>query len=139
MPNVNDLKQSKYLKQQDVGTGVLVTIAKYEELNVAPEGQGEGLKWVLWFKELAKPMVLNSTNGQLLEKITGSGDFDDWIGKVVVLYNDPNVSFAGKITGGIRVRAQRTAAQAPKQTGGRSTVPPAQVAAPELSDEDIPF
>ncbi len=134
MPNVNDLKQSKYLKQQDVGTGVLVTIDRYEEVNVAQEGQSPELKWVLFFKELEKPMVLNSTNGQLIERITGSGDFDDWIGKVVVLYNDPNVSFAGRVTGGIRVRA-------PKPQGKAAAAKPAAKASPaaDLSDEDVPF
>jgi hypothetical protein len=46
-----------------------------------------------------------------------------------VLYTDPNVSYAGKIIGGIRVRApKKTAAVAPK---------PAPVV--DINDDEIPF
>ena len=38
MPNVNDLKNSKFLTQHDVENGMLVTIEGYEEENVAKEG-----------------------------------------------------------------------------------------------------
>jgi hypothetical protein len=109
MPNVNDLTQSRFLKKEDVMPDKLVTIASYEQMNVAQESQSPEYKWCLHFTELDKPLVLNSTNGQLIEAITGSGDFDHWINKKVVLYNDPTVGFAGKITGGIRVRASKQA------------------------------
>ncbi len=104
MPKVSDLKDSRFLKKEDVEPDVLVTIKKYEKMNVALESVAPEEKFVLYFEELPKPLVLNSTNGQLIEMITGSDDFDDWIGKQIVLYNDKTVSFAGKITGGIRVR-----------------------------------
>ena len=107
MPTVNDLKDSRFLKKEDVEPDVLVTIKGYEKTNVALESQAPEEKWTLSFRELDKPLVLNSTNGQLIQAIAGSGDFDDWIGKQIVLYNDKTVSFAGKITGGIRVRASR--------------------------------
>lgn len=120
MPNVNDLKQSKFLTKNDVEPDILVTIKSYEQVNVALETQAPEEKYVLSFEELEKPLVLNMTNGMLIAAITGSEDFDAWIGKKVVLYNDRTVSFAGKITGGIRVRAPKTA--------------PA-----EIKSEDIPF
>lgn len=105
MPNVNDLKSSKFLTKNDVGTGVVVTIKSYEKVNVAMESQAPEEKWVLSFHELPKPLVLNSTNGQLIAMITGSEDFDDWLEKKIILYNDPTVGFAGRITGGIRVKS----------------------------------
>jgi hypothetical protein len=37
----------------------------------------------------------------------GSDNTDDWIGKQIVLFVDPSVSFAGKIVGGIRLRAPK--------------------------------
>ena len=104
MPNVNDLKSSKFLTKFDVDPALEVTIKSYEEVNVAMESQAPELKWTLSFHELDKPLVLNNTNGQLLMAITGSGDFDAWINKKVVLYNDKTVMFAGKLTGGIRIR-----------------------------------
>lgn len=120
MPTTQDLKSSKFLTKHDVEPPVLVTIQSYEELNVAMESQAPEMKWTLSFKELDKPLVLNMTNGQLIEMITSSEDFDDWIGKQIVLYNDKTVSFAGKITGGIRVREPnvvKAAARAAEELG----------------------
>lgn len=71
------------------------------------------MRWALHFRELDKPMILNSTNGQIIAKITGSEESDDWDGKQIVLYHDPNVSFGGKLVGGIRVRAPKGAYKAP--------------------------
>lgn len=107
MPNVNDLKQSRFLTQRDIEKPVLVTITSYDEVNVAKEGAEQDLRWTLLFKEFEKPLVLNSTNGQIIAAITGSEEFDDWIGKKIVIYVDPNVSFGGKLVGGIRCRAPR--------------------------------
>jgi hypothetical protein len=131
MPNVNDLKTSKYLKKEDVGDGVIVTIKGYEEVNVGMQGAAPDYKWALFFNELEKPMVLNSTNGQLLQNITGSGEFDDWIGKQVVLYDDPSIAYAGKITGGIRVKAHKPA-RPPVPAGGRAGPSRVQSSAPRL-------
>ena len=132
MATINDLAKSKYLKQGDVDPPVLVTISGYKNQNVAKESESPDMKYCLFFKELEKPLVLNSTNGQLIAKITGSEDLDDWEGKKVVLYNDPNISFGGKICGGIRVRAPKAGAK------GKAEPEPA----PTLTDEDldeIPF
>ena len=109
--NIGDLKTSKYLKKEDVGDGTIVTISALSKQNVAMEGAEESLKFVLHFEEVDKPMVLNSTNGQLIAKITGiSEDIETgWMGKKIVLYNDPSISFGGKLTGGIRVRAMNKA------------------------------
>ena len=105
--NVDDLKTSKYLKKEDVGDGMTVTIAGITKQNVALDGAEESLKFVLHFEESDKPMVLNSTNGQAIGKITGiAEDIESkWIGKKIVIYNDPNVIYGGKLMGGIRVRA----------------------------------
>jgi hypothetical protein len=113
MPNIHDLKQSKFLTKNDIGTGVLVTIGSYAQVNAAAAGADPEMKYALSFHELDKPLVLNSTNGQLIAAIAGSEEFDDWIGRKIVLYFDPNVSFGGKLTGGIRVRAPKPQAVAP--------------------------
>ena len=105
---IGEMKESKYLKKEDVGQGKLVTIKSLEQVNVAMEDQPEEIKWVIHFQEFPKGMVLNWTNIQLIAKATGSEETDTWTGKKVVVYEDPNVSFGGKLTGGIRIRAQRT-------------------------------
>jgi hypothetical protein len=106
MASVNDLKSSKFLKKEDVNEGILVTISAVDQMNVAMEGAPEDLKWVLHFREVEKPMVLNSTNGQIIGAFTGVQDNIEvgWVGKQVVLYNDPNITFGGKLVGGIRCR-----------------------------------
>jgi hypothetical protein len=129
MPNVNDLKKSKFLTQKDVQKPILVTIVGYDEINVAKEGAEEELRWALLFKEIDKPFILNSTNGQIIESIIGSGDFDNWKNKKIVLYHDPNVSFGGKLVGGIRVRAAKNQAVQPADPEPE----------PEPTEDDIPF
>lgn len=108
MPHINQIKQSNFLKKEDCGTtGILVTIRGCEEQNIAKQGAPEELKWALFFNEVEKPMVLNSTNAQIIAGIVGSEETDDWAGHQIVLYADPNISFGGKLVGGIRARAPR--------------------------------
>lgn len=98
--------ESKYLKKEDAGEGLLVTIRDFKKENVGREDDAD-VKWVLYFDE-CKPMVLNSTNIALIEKALGTDETDEWIGQKVVLFNDENVSFGGKLTGGVRVDVNRT-------------------------------
>ena len=104
MPKISEMKSSKFLKKDDVGEGIIVTIQGVSQENVAKEGVDPEMKWCLHFTNLDKPMVLNSTNMQLIAKFLGSEDTDDWENKKIILYDDPSVSFGGKLTGGIRVR-----------------------------------
>lgn len=109
--------ESKYLKKEDLdGEEVIVTIVKIGQGNVAMEDQPEELKWMIRFKEFKKPMVLNSTNIQLLTKACGTDETDEWVGKEVVIYVDDNVSFGGKLVGGVRIKSARPVA-APKRVG----------------------
>lgn len=112
MPRVGEMIESKFLKKEDVSgeRGVLVTISACQQANVAMPGADPEMKWTLSFQELDKPMVLNSTNIHMCAKACGSDNTDDWMGKKVVLYEDPNVSFGGKLVGGIRLRAPKTQA-----------------------------
>ncbi len=107
MPNVDDLTQSRFLTKYDVQPPILVTIKSWEKVNVAMETQAPEMRYVLNFKEVEKPLVLNKTNGLTIKVIAKSGDFDHFIGKQIVLFNDETVMFAGKLTGGIRVRAKK--------------------------------
>jgi len=130
---IGEMKESKYLKKEDVGQGKLMTISEIRQQNVAGDNQPEEMKYVIFFKETAKGMVLNWTNIQLIAKICNSEDTDDWAGKQVVLYEDPNVSFGGKLVGGIRIRA-------PKQgqaTAGGTAQPTPNEDTPY--DDSIPF
>lgn len=147
--HISQLKQSRFLTRADVGRGALVTVKEVYQDNVAKEGAPEELRWCISFDELEKPMVLNSTNGQIIAQITKSEDTDGWPGHKVVLYDDPTVSFGGKLVGGIRVRAPRNQPAAAPTHGpmGKPVNRPAPAAAPAPvasqepppSDDDCPF
>jgi len=114
------MKESKYLKKEDVGRGKVVTIDHIDRKDVSLENEPEELKYTLHFKETIaedgknKPMVLNWTNIQLCAMACGTEETDEWVGKQIEVYDDPNVSFAGKLTGGIRIRAvQQVGSQPP--------------------------
>ena len=51
-----------------------------------------------------KHLVLNKTNSVTLSLAFGA-ETDNWRGKEVELYVDPNVEYMGRKVGGIRVRA----------------------------------
>lgn len=118
---MSELRESRFLKKEEVGQGMVVTIADCYQENVAKSGAPEELKWVLAFNETDKPMVLNSINGQLIAQITGSEESEGWMGAQIELYNDPTIAFGGKITGGIRVCAPgarpQTSMQRPQRGG----------------------
>lgn len=140
MPKTSEMKESNFLKKEDVGRGLLATITGCIKKNVAKEGADAEYKWCLTFQEIDKPMVLNSTNIQLCEQITGSDDTDLWVGKKIVLYVDPNVSYQGKLIGGVRVRRPKPQAPTAAPAMPPMNVPaPAQMQAEESFDDDIPF
>ena len=135
MPKTSEMRESKFLKKEDVGRGVLVTINGCLQKNVAQPGADPDHKWCLTFDEVDKPFVLNATNVQLCEQICGSDDTDDWMGKQIVLYTDDTIMYAGKVVGGIRVRR-------PKPNGtGVKPAPKPKPTLPEadLDEDPIPF
>jgi hypothetical protein len=134
---------SKFLKKEDLDEDVIVTIDHVSQQNVAQDGQPEEKKWVLYFREYEKGMVLNATNIQLLENATGVSDTDDLGGKEIILYVDPNVSFGGKVVGGLRLRKHKAAAPIRRALPAAATRSPRDVpdedGDPRFTDEQPPF
>lgn len=104
---------SRFLKQSDFPRPGLLTIARFEQENVAKDNEPKENKWVVYFKEVEQGMVLGPTNLQLLKIATGVDDTDRAIGRKIVVYVDPTVSMGGKITGGLRIRAPKNAQPQP--------------------------
>lgn len=130
MARVSDMKgPGKFLRQSDVGAGLRLTIAAIEKHNVAADGAPLDEKWCMEFRQIDKPLVLNQTNIQICEKAFSSDNTDDWIDNEVIAYVDPNVSYGGKLTGGIRLRMPRSAAKVVAKP----------VPVEEDPDDDIPF
>jgi len=132
--------ESKFLKKEDAGEGILVTIKGVEKRDVGTEAEPEQ-KWVLLLEE-NKPMVLNSTNLALIEKALGSDESDEWVGQKIILFNDENVSFGGKLTGGVRVDVNRTKRYHAKGQAVAGTAPNKPPTKPGHFDDltdDVPF
>lgn len=107
----NEALPGKYLTKDDFTSPALVAIDQV----VAEKIEGEHkTKPVMYIKRLAgadiddeRGIVLNGTNWDVIAAITGEEDSDHWHGKRIVLLNDPTVTYMGKVTGGIRVRAPK--------------------------------
>ena len=122
---VSEMIQSKFLRQSDFEEDSVCTIKsiKLEEM----QGNGSETRWVLYFSEHTKGMVLNTTTIRVLEKAFGD-DSDGWVGKRVMVYVDPNVSFQGKVVGGLRLRTPKA-----------KTAPAPKAPADADFDDDVPF
>ena len=133
MPDVSALKKSNFLSKSDIGpNGSLFTVVRCEQVDVAKEGAKPEMKYALILSETEKPFILNSTNGQIIAQFTGRNNTDDWGGVKIVIYFDPNVSFGGKLVGGLRVRAPRNQAAA-------HPLPRAAAPAAPTNEEDAPY
>ncbi len=122
---LNEMLESNYLKQADFPTPRIVAIESLEKKNMAAPGEIPEYKWTVKFAGLAKPMACNSTNLKRLFKYCGS-DSDDWPGKKVMVYTDPDVEFKGEIVGGLRIRqapSAGTAAPRDKTNDDDSSIP----------------
>ncbi len=103
---MTEMFPSNYLKKEDVATPVVATIRQVAQDEVAGDG-GKELKAIVHFQGTLKPMILNRGNAELLCSLYGD-DSTAWHGRQVEIYSDPNVMFAGKRVGGIRLRAPST-------------------------------
>ena len=121
-----------FLKQDDLqGRAVKVVIAGVELEDVKdPDSEKKEKKLVVHFAGKDKALILNRTNCEAMEAITGTDDYGSWVGRSVVLFTDPTVKFGGKTVGGLRLRAIN---------GPAPVAPPPPVVAEDFDDETIPF
>ena len=108
--------------------------------NVKSE-RGEERKPVLYVMGPSRPVdvtrgiILNGTNWDMLEEITGASDSEQWQGSQIVVYNDPKVMFGAKRVGGIRIRMPK--AGTPKFT--TAVEPEPEEPEETLTDDEVPF
>lgn len=83
---------------------VIATISELaQDKVVGQQGRKEDC-FVVHFKEFSKPMILNRTNSKAIEKVSGSGLVEDWIGVQVTLYVEKNVKAFGEQVDALRIR-----------------------------------
>ena len=123
----------RFLTQHDAVTPIVATIASVWQEELDDDGRKK-LKNVMGFIEAnLKPMIVNPTNWDVLEN--AYGDSDDWHGKRVEIYVNPDVMMGTRKVGGLRVRipapAPRPVGPAPAtRNGNGATGKPAPKPAP---------
>lgn len=108
---IGELFPSNWLKKEDLPHPVVATIRAVTQEKIKGE-RGDELKPVLHFLGSLKPMVLNRGNATIISSIYGD-DITNWPNKIIEVYADPSVMFAGRLVGGIRLRAPQ--GHAPRQ------------------------
>jgi len=114
----------KYLKRDELSEeGDPYTVESVEEQEVSLNDGGTEKKWVMQLSDL-KPLILNATNIRRAVAAFGSSETEDWIGKRIIAYDDPEIEFGGKIVGGVRLRAvPARGAKAPKKSPPEDSIP----------------
>lgn len=112
----NEAFPSKYLNAGDFDEDQTLTIKEWSQEEFEGD-KGKEQKVILHFEETAKGLVLNKTNWGCIEKVTGSDDTDDWIGKQITL-GAVEVQFGNDMVWSVRVRTPK-----PKSGGGTFNKP----------------
>ena len=89
----------------------VVTITKLSnEVVTGQQGRKEDC-FVVYFKEFDKGMILNRTNARAIEKVSGSGLIEDWVGTQVTLYVEKGVKAFGDVVDALRIRDRKPVRQ----------------------------
>ena len=146
MPSYKTVFGSGWLKTEDLqGRQIPVTIDTVGP-RVIETDEGEKEKLVAKFVGKDKELILNMTNCDMLAQITGTEDYDRWVGARVVLY-PTTTRFGNKTVPCLRIRQVQLAPQhaPPAQQYAPPPPPPSQSVYPvdepavALDDSDIPF
>lgn len=112
---VADMFPSKYISPADLnGRAFTLTIRRMTNESMRQQDGTNAKKYVLWFGEANKGLVLNRTNAYIIAGMYGD-DTDNWIGKRITIYAT-QARVYGELKDTLRVREQIPAEKA--QPGG---------------------
>ncbi len=94
-----------FLKQEDLAGKEVKVVVSEVALEDVKDGDRTEKRLVMHFARTEKALILNRTNCESMESITGTEDYGAWVGHAVVLWTDLTVRFGGKTVGGLRIRA----------------------------------
>lgn len=100
---ISEMYPSKYLSKDDFAAGPQVMTIRTVVREEIKADNGKELKNVVYFTNSEKPLILNRGNAEVLVMAYGD-DSTAWHGRQIELYVDPNILFAGKRVGGLRLR-----------------------------------
>lgn len=144
---LNDIYESNsnWLKADDIkGSKPIVTIESAEVKENTYNGETKK-QIVLKFAGKEKQLGLNFTNAARIAELTGTEDFDEWVGTSLKLYVE-RVKFQDKMVDAIRIFPELPGVPSPKHAGAALAEPmrphDPNEEAPDAtigSDSDIPF
>lgn len=108
MPHWRTLIPGKYLTKRhkvfgDGEKDCAVTIKDISQAAFDRRGEADYKALLSFTDQTIPPFGANVTCCNQIEKMYG-GNFQDWIGKQITLYVNPDVEYGGETVGGIRVR-----------------------------------
>lgn len=90
------------------GQDAIVTITKVEKAEIKGEGGRIDIRPLVHFREFKEPMVLNATNGKVIQKLLNSPYVENWYGHRIIIYAESNIKVGkganAETTDGLRVR-----------------------------------
>lgn len=94
------------------GEEKVLTIDRVNASETVTTAEGKSKKAVVHWKEPGvKPMILNVARSKSIEKVSGSGYFEDWPGTAVQLYIEHGIKAFGEVVSAVRVRPYKPRAQ----------------------------
>ena len=95
------------------GEEKVLTIARINASETVATAEGKSKKAVVhWAEPGIKPMILNVARSKNIEKVAGSGYFEDWPGVRVQLYIEHGIKAFGEVVSAVRVRPYKPRIQA---------------------------
>lgn len=86
------------------GEEKVATIKTVKVQEAVATAEGKSKKDVLYFQEPLKPMIMNVSRGKSIEKVAGSGFYEDWPGVKIQLYIEHGIKAFGEVVSAVRVR-----------------------------------
>ena len=134
MPKISEMSNSNYLKAQDFTTqGRTLTMRTVQEETLG-RGKNADDKWVLYFEEEEKGLVLNKVNMTTIAELYGD-DTDDWEGHQVTLFQT-KVEFEGKRVPAIRILDEKPRKKGKPEASGKVKSSPKPARGGKGKDED---
>ena len=92
----------------------VLTIDHVNASETVTTAEGKSKKAVVHWKEPGnKPMILNVARSKAIEKVAGSGYFEDWPGVAVQLYIEHGIKAFGEVVSAVRVRPYKPRVRQP--------------------------
>lgn len=90
------------------GEEKILTIERVNASETVVTAEGKSKKAVVHWREKGhKPMILNVARSKNIEKVAGSGYFEDWPGVQVQLYIEHGIKAFGEVVSAVRVRPHK--------------------------------